>query len=143
MSTNGTRSKSTFFRSLSALKYNLGSFWPGVKFSTEQNKITQYPTNELDLQSQKFSAYEAFVGVGDSTNVFLKAGYIKRLNDSVQSNQLKRINTSDTYYLNTQIVKNQNSNLSINANYRVFRPEDQQKRNKKHLIQGCFLLKNC
>ena len=140
LSTDGTRSKSTFFRSLSALKYNVGSFWPGVKFSTEQNKITQYPTNELDLQSQKFSAYEAFVGVGDSTNVYLKAGYIKRLNDSVQSNQLKRINTSDTYYLNTQIVKNQNSNLSINANYRVFRPEDQQKAKQKTLNSRLFFV---
>ena len=138
LNTDGTRSKSTFFRSLSQLKYDVGSFWPGIKFSTEQNKITQHPTNELDLQSQKFSAYEAFVGIGDSTNVFLKVGYIKRLNDSVQSNQLKRINTSDTYYLNTQVVKNQNSNLSVYANYRVFRPEDEQKAQQKTLNSRLF-----
>lgn len=138
LNTDGTRSKSTFFRSLSQLKYDVGSFWPGIKFSTEQNEITQHPTNELDLQSQKFSAYEAFVGIGDSTNVFLKVGYIKRLNDSVQSNQLKRINTSDTYYLNTQVVKNQNSNLSVYANYRVFRPEDEQKAQQKTLNSRLF-----
>ena len=107
--------------------------WPGVKFSTEQNEITQLPSNILDLKSHRFTAYEAFVGVGDSTKVFVKAGYIKRLNDSVQNNTLKRINSSDTYYLNAQIVQNQNSNLRTYVNYRILRPEDQQRAQQKTL----------
>lgn len=138
LDTDGTQSSSTFFRSLSLLKYHVGAFWPGVKYSTEQNKIIKRPSNTLAFESQKFSAYEAFVGIGDSTKVYLKAGYVKRLNDSVQNNALKRINTSDTYYLNTQIVQNQNSNLNLYANYRVFNPQDSQKEQQKILNSRLF-----
>ena len=138
LKTNGSRSKSTFFRSLSQLKYDVGTFWPGVKFSTEQNKITKLPSDELDFQSQKFSAYETFIGVGDSTKVFMKVGYIKRLNDSVQNNTLKRVNTSDTYYANTQMIRNESTNLSLYANYRVFKPEDENKSIQKILNSRLF-----
>ena len=138
LKTNGSRSKSTFFRSLSQLKYDVGTFWPGVKFSTEQNKITKLPSDELDFQSQKFSAYETFIGVGDSTKVFMKVGYIKRLNDSVQNNTLKRVNTSDTYYANTQMIRNETTNLSLYANYRVFKPEDENKSIQKILNSRLF-----
>lgn len=133
LNTDGAQSKSTFFRSLSELKYDSKMIWPGVKFSTEQNEITQLPSNILDLKSQRFTAYEAFVGVGDSTKVFVKAGYIKRFNDSVQNNTLKRINSSDTYYLNAQIVQNQNSNLRTYLNYRILHPKDQQRVQQKTL----------
>lgn len=138
LNTGGTQTRSTFFRSLSQIKYDIGIFWPGVKFSTEQNKITQLPSEELDLQSQRFSAYETFVGVGDSTKVFVKIGYIKRMNDSVQNNALKRINTSDTYYAKTQMIQNQNTNLSLYANYRVFRPDDANLSNQKTLNSRLF-----
>jgi hypothetical protein len=40
--------------------------------------------------------------------------------------------------LNTQVVKNQNSNLSVYANYRVFRPEDEQKAQQKTLNSRLF-----
>ena len=133
LNTDGAQSKSTFFRLLSELKYDSKMIWPGVKFSTEQNEITQLPSNILDLKSKRFTAYEAFVGVGDSTKVFVKAGYIKRLNDSVQNNTLKRINSSDTYYLNAQIVQNQNSNLRTYLNYSILHPKDQQRAQQKTL----------
>jgi hypothetical protein len=136
--TNGAQSKSTFIRSLSQLKYDVGVFWPGVKFSTEQNKITKLPSEDLDLQSQKFSAYETFIGVGDSTKVFMKVGYIKRHNDSVQNNTLRRVNTSDTYYANTQMIRSETSNLSLYANYRVFKPEDENKSIQKILNSRLF-----
>jgi len=138
LNTNGAQSKSTFFRSFSQLKYDVGVFWPGVKFSTEQNKITKLPSEDLDLQSQKFSAYETFIGVGDSTKVFMKVGYIKRHNDSVQNNTLRRVNSSDTYYANTQMIRNETSNLSLYANYRVFKPEDENKLIQKILNSRLF-----
>jgi hypothetical protein len=142
LNTNGTRSKSTFFRSFSQLKYDLGTVWPGVKFSTEQNKISQLPSEDLDIQSQRFSAYEGFLGIGDSTNVFVKVGYIKRLNDSVQNNTLKRVNTSNTFYSNAQIIQNENTNLSLYANYRLFKPEDEVKTIQKTLNSRLFFDQN-
>ena len=78
-------------------------------------------TNELDsLLSQRFVSYEGYVGIGDSTSVFLKLGYINRVNDSVVDNKLKRVNSSKNYYLNSKLIKSKNSDLSLFINYRLF-----------------------
>ena len=76
----------------------------------------------MDPISQKFQSYEVFTGIGDSTKVFVKLGYIHRINDSLQNNSLTKVNNSDTYYLNSKWIQTQKTNLSLYANYRVFKP---------------------
>jgi hypothetical protein len=68
----------------------------------------------------------------------MKVGYIKRHNDSVQNNTLNRVNSSDTYYSNTQMIRNESTNLSLYANYRVFKPEDENKSIQKILNSRLF-----
>lgn len=41
-----------------------------------------------------------------------------RTNDSLQSGFLKRVNTSNSYYLKSKLIQNQKTNLSVFVNYR-------------------------
>jgi len=121
LETDGFNSNSTFYRSDNRVKYSYKKGWSGVNFSTEHNEKKEVALNQLDPISQKFQAYEVFTGVGDSTKVFVKLGYIHRVNDSIQNNRLAKVNASDTYYLDSKWIQTQNTNLSLYANYRVFK----------------------
>ena len=58
--------------------------------------------------------------MGDSTKVFAKIGFIYRVNDSLQNNRLTKVNTSNTYYIDSKWIHTQNTQLSLYANYREF-----------------------
>ena len=138
LKTNSDRTSSNFLRSISQLKYKVGKFWPGVKFSTENNKIVSQIDSQLDSLSQRFSSYEGFLGVGDSTKVFVKVGYVHRVNDSVQDNRLQRVNQSDTYYLNSKLIASKNTDLSLFVNYRLFNLKTQDQSLQKSLNSRIF-----
>jgi hypothetical protein len=121
LETDDIHSNSFFYRSDNRLKYRYNKGWSGVEFSTEHNEKKDIELNQLDPISQKFQAYEVFTGIGDSTKVFVKLGYMHRTNDSLQKNSLTKVNTSNTYYLDSKWIQTQKTNLSLYANYRVFK----------------------
>ena len=121
LETDGLNSTSFFYRSENRLKYSYNKGWSGVEFSAEHNEKKTGEFNQLDPISQKFKTYEVFTGIGDSTKVFVKLGYMHRINDSLQNNRLTKVNTSDTYYLDSKWIQTQKTNLSLYANYRVFK----------------------
>ena len=98
--------------------------WAGAKFSTEDNEQRAITTDSLTTLSQRFRAYEAFVGIGDSTQVYAEVGYIKRYNDSLRNNNLERVNSSNTYYLKSRLIQNKNTSLQLFLNYRDLKSED-------------------
>lgn len=110
---------STFLRSHSIVTYDMKKSWVGAKLSIEDNKQSEKATETLTPLSQKFTSYEAFVGIGDSTKVFTQFGYKNRVNDSIRNNQLQKVNTSNTFYIDSRIIQNKNTNLSLYANYRT------------------------
>ncbi|PQV51690.1 hypothetical protein CLV33_101618 [Jejuia pallidilutea] len=114
---------STFLRSHNTVTYGLEKSWIGGKLSVEDNKQTEIATETLTPLSQKFTSYEAFVGVGDSTKVFAQFGYKHRVNDSIRNNKLQKVNTSNTFYVDSRIIQNKNTNLSLYANYRSLKHE--------------------
>ncbi|APY10698.1 hypothetical protein BWZ22_05340 [Seonamhaeicola sp. S2-3] len=116
--------KSTFLRSYNTITYGMKKSWVGTKLAFEDNQQTEVATNTLTNLSQKFKSYELFVGMGDSTNVFVEVGYKNRVNDSIRDNQLKKVNTSNTFYLDSKLIQNKNTNLSVYANYRDLKSED-------------------
>ncbi|MDN3491861.1 hypothetical protein [Winogradskyella bathintestinalis] len=116
--------RSIFVRSFNRVVYGKNDKWAGVKFSTEDNEQRVIITDSLTPLSQKFKAYEAFIGVGDSTKVFAEVGYIKRFNDSLRNNILKPVNSSNTYYLKSRLIQNNNTTLQVYANYRDLKSED-------------------
>ncbi|GAB1856029.1 hypothetical protein MHTCC0001_08640 [Flavobacteriaceae bacterium MHTCC 0001] len=117
-------STSTFLRSHNTITYGLKKAWVGGKFSIEDNEKTEIATKTLLPLSQKFKAYEAFTGIGDSTKVFMQVGYKHRVNDSIRNSRLQRVNTSNTYYVDSRILQNKNTNLSLYANYRTLNYDD-------------------
>ncbi|MGB5942674.1 MAG: hypothetical protein WBG71_07310 [Leeuwenhoekiella sp.] len=118
LNTKADTATSRFFRLNGAAVYAFKKSWLGGKIQAEDN-VSQNPiTQNFDPLSQKFWAYEGFAGVGDSTNVFVEAGYRHRVNDSLRGNDLTRVNYSNTVYLKSQLIKNAQTNLGLFVNYR-------------------------
>ena len=125
LNSNSTLNTSSFLRTFNQLKYNYNKGWIGTRFSTEDNEQKDKETEELTPLSQRFKAYEVFTGVGDSTKVFAEIGYKNRVNDSIKNNALRAVNTSNTYYLNSRIIQNNNTSLALYFNYRKLKSVDE------------------
>lgn len=124
LNSESTINRSTFLRSFNRVIYGKNKKWAGVKFATEDNEQTVISSDSLTPLSQRFKAYEAFVGIGDSTKVYAEVGYIKRFNDSLRNNSLERVNNSNTYYLKSRLIQNKSTNLQLFVNYRDLKSED-------------------
>jgi len=118
-------SQSTFSRVNSGAVYGFTKAWMGGKFSMEDNQIKAIANDSLSALSQRFNAYEVFTGVGDSTKVYAQVGYRYRVNDSVRSNSLQRVNTSNDYYVRSRLVNSKNTQLSVFANYRELKYDNE------------------
>ncbi len=114
-----TDEENYFFRLYSVAKYSFNKSWIGVKINAENNKQTEIISQNLSPLSQKFSEYEAFFGVGDSTKVFVEVGINLRASDSLKNNKIDRVNNAQTYFINSQLVQNKNTRLSVFVNYRT------------------------
>lgn len=118
LKSDGNYAESTFIRNQSYVRYNFKKNWVGSSLRLENNKERLVATNQLSALSQRFTEYGAFVGRGDSTKVFVELGYLQRLNDSLQSGLLQRVNTSQSYYLKSKLLQTKKSDLSLFINYR-------------------------
>ncbi|MCF7566976.1 hypothetical protein L3X37_01175 [Sabulilitoribacter arenilitoris] len=116
---------STFLRSHNTITYGMQKSWLGSKLAIEANEQKNTATQILTPLSQKFKSYELFFGVGDSTKIFAEIGYKNRVNDSIRNNELQKVNTSNTFYLNSKLIQNTNTNLSLFANYRTLKSEEE------------------
>lgn len=111
--------KGTFSRYFITAKYNLNSNWFGVSSNAEKNERSNISTNTLLNLSHKYNEYEAFFGVGDSSKVFTQIGANFRTTDSIQNNAFEKVSTSKTYYLKSNLIQTENSNLNAFINYRT------------------------
>ncbi|MFD2543192.1 hypothetical protein ACFSSB_12740 [Lacinutrix gracilariae] len=109
---------STFLRSYNNITYSLKNAWIGTKLALENNEQKDKETDTFTALSQRYKSYEIFTGIGDSTKIFAKIGYKHRVNDSIVGSNLEKVNTSNTYYIDSRIIQNNNTNLAIYANYR-------------------------
>ena len=116
LQTEADTAQTDFLRLYARGVQRLGKAWAGAVVSAENNVLKN--NGNLDLLSQRFQAYQGFVGVGDSTQVFAEVGYRRRLNDSIRDQQMTRVNTSNTYYLKAQLIKNESTSLGLFVNYR-------------------------
>lgn len=133
LSNQGRLNRSTFLRSFNRVVYAKKNKWAGIKFAIEDNEQTAIATDSLTALSQRFKAYDIFVGIGDSTKVFTEIGYIKRYNDSLRANRITRVNTSNTYYLKSRFIQNKATQLQLFINYRQLNPEDEQVQKEQSL----------
>ncbi|GAA4804053.1 hypothetical protein [Litoribaculum gwangyangense] len=121
LNANSSINTSTFLRSYNRITYSMKKSWLGTKLAIEDNEQRETTTQTLTPISQKFKSYELFFGIGDSTKVFAEIGYKNRVNDSIRNNELQKVNTSNTFYMDSRLVQNKNTNLSLYANYRTLK----------------------
>ena len=133
LNSNSTIANSTFIRNQSQIKYHFNKNWIGTTLRLENNKEKLVATNAFTNLSQQFLEYGAFLGRGDSTKVYVEMGYLNRINDSLQNGLIKRVNQSDSYYVKSQLIKNEKSSLNVFANYRVLKYEDLSKEDEPSL----------
>lgn len=126
-------STSKFLRNQTQTKYHFSKNWIGGSFRHENNQEKSKTTNQLSLLSQRFSEFGAFIGRGDSTKVYVELGYLNRVNDSLQLGQLKRVNTSQSYYLKSKLIQTEKSDLSVYVNYRNLKFKDDIRGNEPSL----------
>lgn len=117
-----------FIRFNQNLMYSYKKSWTGGKLALENNTIRDVKNDSLSPLSQRFTSYEFFAGIGDSTDVFVKAGYQYRINDSIRNKKLQKVSSSNTYYLRSQLINSEKTQLSAYTNYRTvtyeaFHPE--------------------
>lgn len=123
LKSKGDSLDSKFVRLANTTTYSLHKSWVGGKIGYEDNQVRTITNNQLSPVSQKYQSYEGFVGIGDSTQVFVEAGYRHQINDSIYNAKLQKVNSSNTYYLKSKLINSENTQLSVFANYRVLKRE--------------------
>ena len=118
LKSDGDYAKSTFLRNYFKGKYHFEKNWIGGTVRAEDNKEIIKSTGNLSILTQKFTEFGAFIGRGDSTKVYVEAGYLNRVNDSLQNGLLRKVNTSNSFYIKSRLIQNEKTNLSVFANYR-------------------------
>ena len=124
MKSNSNLATSDFLRNQTLAKFHHKKNWIGGSFRLENNQEQIKTTSQLSDLSQKFTELGAFVGRGDSTKVFVELGYLNRVNDSIQLGELKRVNTSQSYYVKSKLIQTDKSDLSVFVNYRNLKFKD-------------------
>jgi hypothetical protein len=133
MNSDATASESKFTRSQNRTSYKINKNWIGATINMEDNSEKIKATNTFSGLSQRFTEYGAFIGRGDSTKVFVELGYLHRKNDSLQNNTIERVNTSNSYYLKSQLLRTEKTNLAVFINYRTLQYVDNAKENEPSL----------
>ena len=129
-----TTEDNSFFRAKAKAEKDFNKKWLGAFINFETNSRKNITTQEFINTSHQFKEYETYFGVGDSTKVFAKFGFNYRNNDSIKSNVFTEINNRKTFYLNSKLIQNKKTNLSIFANYRLTKnkfTEDEKSLNSK------------
>lgn len=124
LNSDGILANSKFIRNKTVSKYHFKKNWVGASFQHENNQEINKTNKSLSNLTQRFSEYGTFVGRGDSTKVFVEFGYLNRTNDSLQLGILKRVNTSNSYYMKSKLIQTDKNDLSVFVNYRNLKFED-------------------
>nr|WP_262906632.1 hypothetical protein [Tenacibaculum maritimum] len=141
---NSILEKGAFTRLKTKLEHSFGRPWVGAFFRLEENRKRDRNTTLLTSNSFKYKMYEGHIGVGDTTSVFSKFGVAYSVNDSVKNAIFKRMHDRKTFYINSQLIKNNTVKLGIYANYRLtkYARKEKEKALNSRVTYNHRLLKN-
>ncbi len=131
LTNTSTLEENSFLRSIGKIEHSFSKSWMGVALNIEDNARKNIANQEFINTSHKYEDYEAYFGVGDSTKIYAKFGVNFRTNDSIRGNQFEQINRRKTFYVQSKLIQNKTTNLSVFANYRL--TENQFATNEKAL----------
>ncbi len=117
LNTQSTSASSSFLRAHQSLGLSGEKSWFRAKFMTENNRAKD-SLAQFTALSQKFTAYETAVGVGDSTAVFTELGWRYRDTDSLVSGTLGRVAVARDLFAKAQFISTAKTKLSGFAQYR-------------------------
>ena len=94
------------------LNHKIG--WAEVNYNYERKKSKGIQS----LSSPDFGQqlYQFKKGFGNKEKSFLEIGFLKRNNDSIYNGELKNVNKYESYFLNSQIINDKKTRLSIYIN---------------------------
>ena len=118
--------ESEFLRTYNTLKINYKKGWSKINFEAEKNLKTNLINNALANSNHAYKSYELAAGIGDIKDKYIEIGYKKRINDSIISNKLEKVNSSNIYYIKSQLLKDSKRDLRMFINYREMKREDDQ-----------------
>ena len=133
LDSKSTRLTSKFARAQASGIYDFGKVWSGLRYEMEDNQEKEVSNNEFTANTQRFSNYEVYSGVGDSTNVYMELGYRFRQNDSLRNNTLQRVNSSNNYFVRSQLINSKNTKLRIFANWRNLKFSEENRNDEQSL----------
>lgn len=111
--------KGHFFRLYSNSIQQFNKMWLGLKVIAESNNQMMLITKKISPMSHQFKDVNLNLGIGDTSKVFVKLGMTYRITDSLQNEKLQKVNTSQTYFIDSRLLQNKNANLGIYTNYRT------------------------
>lgn len=118
MQSDSDVNKTDFVRAKIEAEYDFSKVWTGVGIELENNEDYLKEEQIYTAQTQKFVAYDAYVGVGDSTSVYAKIGFQQRVNDSIRNNELQRVNTSQSLYVDSKLIDKKDAQLTFFGSWR-------------------------
>ena len=113
--------KSDFSRSYNNIKFKKENKWTSINIDYENNSKKNKFTDSLIYNSHKFKSYGLKSGIGDYDKIFVELGVTHKVNDSVLDNRIQKVNSSNNFSINSQLINNSNTKLSLFGNYRVLK----------------------
>lgn len=119
LTNSSTLEENSFFVAIARVEHQFKKSWLGAFTNLETNSRKNNTTNNFVNTSHRFKEFETYFGIGDTAKVFAKIGLNYRDNDSIKANKFTEINNRKTFYIQSKIINNKNTNLSVFANYRL------------------------
>lgn len=119
LNNSSTQEDNSFLIANAKVEHNFNKKWLGAFVNLETNSRKNNTTKQFINTSHRFKHYETYFGVGDSTKIFAKLGFNYRTNDSIKVNTFTEINNRKTWYAQSNLIQNNQTNLRVFANYRV------------------------
>ena len=119
LTNTSTLEDNSFLRAKATIEHAFNKSWLGAFTNLETNSRKNISSNNFINTSHRYKELETYFGVGDTAKVFAKFGFNYRNNDSIKTNKFTEINNRKSFYINSKLVQNKNTNLSIYGNYRI------------------------
>ncbi len=144
LANTSTLEDNSFLIANAKVEHNFNKKWLGGFVSLETNSRKNINSKEFINTSHRFNHYETYFGIGDTTKVFTKVGVNFRNNDSIRQNTFTEINNRKTFYINSSLLQNKQTNLTVFANYRVTKNnfKDNEKSLNSKINFNQYLFKN-
>ena len=119
LTNTSTLEENSFLRAKATIEHSFNKSWLGAFTNLETNSRKNISSNSFINTSHRFKEFETYFGIGDTAKVFAKFGFNHRNNDSIRSNKFTEINNRKSFYINSKLIKNTNTNLNLYGNFRL------------------------